>query len=469
MSESTFDVVVIGSGPGGYVSAIRCAQLGLKTALVEKSKHLGGTCLNVGCIPSKALLHSTEMLHFAKDQAASHGFDIPTVNVDIAKMMERKTKVVDQLRGGVQQLTSKRGIENIHGAAKLIGDGKIEVTSEEGTKTIEAKHIIIATGSSIIELPFLKFNDETIVSSDDAIAFPEIPEKLVVVGGGAIGLELGSVWSRLGSEVTVIEFLPRIAPTFDEDVSKMVERIFKKQGIKFETNTKCTGVKMNDGDGKAVLTAEKKGKEVEYAADKILVAVGRKPFSEGLGLENVGITLDEKGRIPVDGHFKTSAAGIYAIGDVIPGPMLAHKAEEEGVAVAEMIAGKAGHVNYEVIPNVIYTEPEVASVGITESQAKEQGIAFNSGKFPLAANGRAIATDATDGFVKVIADKETDKLLGIQIIGKGASEMIASCVTHMEYGGSAEDIARTIHAHPTISESIKEAALAVSKTSIHSL
>ena len=469
MSESSFDVVVIGSGPGGYVSAIRCAQLGLKTALVEKSKHLGGTCLNVGCIPSKALLHSTEMLHFAKDQAASHGFEIPTVNVDIAKMMERKTKVVDQLRGGVQQLTSKRGIENIHGTAKLIGDGKIEVTSEEGSKTIDAKHIIIATGSSIIELPFLKFDGETIVSSDDAIAFSEVPEKLVVVGGGAIGLELGSVWSRLGSEVTVIEFLPRIAPTFDEDVSKMTERIFKKQGIKFETNTKCTGVKIPEGDGKAVLTAEKKGKEVEYEADKILVAVGRKPFSEGLGLENVGIALDEKGRIPVDAHFKTSAAGVYAIGDVIPGPMLAHKAEEEGVAVAEMIAGKAGHVNYDVIPNVIYTEPEVASVGITEAQAKDQGIAFNSGKFPLAANGRAIATDATDGFVKVIAEKETDKLLGVQIIGKGASEMIASCVTHMEYGGSAEDIARTIHAHPTISESIKEAALAVSKSSIHSL
>ena len=469
MSQESFDIVVIGSGPGGYVSAIRCAQLGFKTALIEKSKHLGGTCLNVGCIPSKALLHSTEMLHFAKDQAASHGFDIPTVNIDIAKLMERKSKVVDQLRGGVQQLTSKRGIENIHGAAKLLGDGKIEISSEAGAQVIEAKNIIIATGSSIIELPFLKFDGETIVSSDDAIAFDEIPEKLVVVGGGAIGLELGSVWSRLGSEVTVVEFLPKIAPTFDDDVSKMVERIFKKQGLKFETNTKCTGVRMPDGEGKAILTAEKKGKEVEYEADKILVAVGRKPHTEGLGLENVGISLDEKGRIPVDSHFKTSAPGIYAIGDVIPGPMLAHKAEEEGVAVAELLAGKAGHVNYDVIPNVIYTEPEVASVGITEQQAKEHGLSVNTGKFPLAANGRAIATDATDGFVKVIADSATDKLLGIQIISKGASEMIASSVTHMEYGGSAEDIARTIHAHPTISESIKEAALAVSKSSIHSL
>ncbi|MDP4880058.1 MAG: FAD-dependent oxidoreductase, partial [Opitutales bacterium] len=331
---------------------------------------------------------------------------------------------------------------------------------------IEGKHIILATGSSTIELPFLKFDGKTVVSSDQAIAFDQVPAKLAVVGAGAIGLELGSVWARLGAKVDVIEFLPAIAPTFDKDVSKMAERLFKKQGLNFHLQTKVTGIKKSKGTH--ILTAEKGDKTIEFEVDKVLVAVGRKPYTEGLGLETVGITTDDKGRITVDAHYKTTADGVYAIGDVIPGPMLAHKAEEEAVACVERIAGQAGHVNYDVIPNVIYTEPEISSVGITEAQAKEQGIAIKSGKFNFAGNGRAIASDGTDGFVKVIADKATDKLLGVQIIGKGASELIASAVTHMEYGGSAEDIARTIHAHPTMSEALKEAAMAVDGNSIHS-
>ena len=466
---NTFDYVVIGSGPGGYVSAIRAAQLGFKTALIEKSEHLGGTCLNVGCIPSKALLHSTEILHAAQHSAADNGFEFSDVKVNINKLMEKKSKVVDQLRGGVAALTSKRGIEIIKGTGKLSGEGKIEVTQGKDKQTIGAKHIIIATGSSTVELPFLPFDGKTVVGSDEAIAFDEVPEELIVVGAGAIGLELGSVWSRLGSKVTVIEFLNKVAPTYEDDISKLAQRIFKKQGLQFELGTRCTGVRMPDKDGKAILLAEKGDKKLQFEADKILVAVGRKPFTEGLGLDSVGIQVDEKGRIPVDDHFKTTAPGVYAIGDVIPGPMLAHKAEEEAVAIAEMLAGKAGHVNYDVIPNVVYTEPEIASVGISQQQAKEQGIAVNVGKFNLAGNGRAIATDATDGLVKIIADKETDKLLGIQVIAKGASEIIASAVAHMEYGGSAEDIARTVHAHPTITESVKEAAMAVSKSAIHAL
>jgi dihydrolipoamide dehydrogenase len=348
----------------------------------------------------------------------------------------------------------------------LAGDRKVRIKEKNDETVLTGKHIIIATGSSTIELPFLKFDGETVVSSDQAIAFDQVPKKLAVVGAGAIGLELGSVWARLGSQVEVIEFLPTIAPTFDKDVSKMAERLFKKQGLNFHLNTKVTGLKK--AKGKTILTAEKDGKAIQFEADKILVAVGRKPYTDRLGLEVVGIETDEKGRIPVDKHFKTSADGIYAIGDVIPGPMLAHKAEEEGVACVERIAGQAGHVNYDVIPNVIYTDPEIASVGLTEAAAKEAGIEFKSGKFNFAGNGRAIASDATDGFAKVTACKKTDKILGVQVIGKGASELIAAAVTHMEYGGSAEDLGRTIHAHPTLSEALKEAALAVDGNAIHS-
>ncbi|MGB0414298.1 MAG: dihydrolipoyl dehydrogenase [Coraliomargarita sp.] len=468
MSETQqFDLVVIGSGPGGYVAAIRSAQLGFKTAIVEKNPTLGGTCLNVGCIPSKALLHSTEMFHFAGHGAADHGIDLTNLSISIEKLMAKKDKTVEQLCGGVAHLMKANKIEVFTGLGSLEGEGKVRVSGGKEDALISAKHIVVATGSSVIDLPFLPQDGETVVSSTEAIAFEKAPEKLAVVGAGAIGLELGSVWARLGSEVTVVEFLPAVAAAYDKDVSKMAERLFKKQGLNFHLSTKVTGLKKDAG--KTYLTAEdKKGEVLEIEADKILVAVGRKPNTDGLGLKTVGITTDEKGRIPVDKHFKTSVDGVYAIGDVIAGPMLAHKAEEEGVACVERIAGQAGHVNYDVIPNVIYTEPEIASVGITEAQAKEQGIAIKTGKFNFAANGRAIASDGTDGFVKVIADKETDRLLGVQVISKGASELIANAVSHMEYGGSAEDLGRTIHAHPTMSEAMKEAALAVDGNAIHS-
>ncbi len=464
--ENNFELIVIGSGPGGYVAAIRGAQLGLKTAIIEKDAHLGGTCLNVGCIPSKALLHSTEMYHFAGHGADSHGIDLSSLSISIEKLMEKKTKTVDQLRNGVKHLMKANKIKVFSGLGMIAGDSKVRVQGKNEETNLVGKHIILATGSSTVELPFLPFDGETVVSSDQAIAFDKVPAKLAVVGGGAIGLELGSVWARLGAEVNVVEFLPTIAPTFDKDVSKMAERLFKKQGLSFHLSTKVTGVKTEKG--KTVLTAEKGGKPVEFEADKILVAVGRKPYTEGLGLETAGIKVDEKGRIPVDAHFKTSVSGIYAIGDVIDGPMLAHKAEEEAVACVERIVGQAGHVNYDVIPNVIYTEPEISSVGLTEVAAKAQDIEVKVGKFNFAGNGRAIATDATEGFAKVLACKKTDKLIGVQVISKSASELIASAVTHMEYGGSAEDLARTIHAHPTLSEALKEAAMAVDGNSIHS-
>ncbi|MCH6256195.1 dihydrolipoyl dehydrogenase [Puniceicoccaceae bacterium K14] len=464
MSEETkFDVAVIGAGPGGYVAAIRANQLGLKTVLIEKRKKLGGTCLNVGCIPSKALLHMSEHYEFAQHSAKANGIELGSVELNLGTVMKKKDKVVSGLTGGIDMLIKKGGITRLEGHASLKGNQKIDIDGKE----IQATHIILATGSSIVELPFLPFDGEKIISSDHGIALKEVPENLVVIGAGAIGLELGSVWARYGSKVTVVEFLPKIAAGCDSDISKLLEREFKKQGMTFHTNTKVTGAK--EVDGKLIVTAEKKGKEIEIEADKVLVSVGRKPYTENLGLETVGVETDEKGRVKVDAHFKTNVAGVYAIGDIIAGPMLAHKAEEEGVALAEMLAGKAGHVNYDVIPSVIYTEPEVATVGISEDQAKEQGIDVNVGKFPLAANGRALATDATTGMAKIIACAKTDKILGGAIVAKGASEMISEVVTHMEYGGSAEDLGRTIHAHPTISEAVKEAGLAVSKSAIHSL
>ncbi len=467
MTEAIFDLIVIGSGPGGYVCAIRAAQLGLKTALVEKDPYLGGTCMNVGCIPSKALLHSTEVFHQTAETAKSHGIETGPVSIDLQKLMDKKDGVVNRLRKGVEALLKGRKIKIYNGFGRLAGKGAIEVLSESGPEKIEAKNIVLATGSKIVELPFLKFDGNTVVSSDQAIAFDKVPEKLVVVGGGAIGLELGSVWNRLGSEVSIIEFLPNIAPTFDPDVSKRAMRLFKKQGMSINTSAKVTGLEKRDG--KTVVLVEKKGAISEYEADKVLICVGRKPFNEGLGLEEAGVSITAQGFIKTDTGFLTSAPGIFAIGDTIEGPMLAHKAEEEGVAVAEIIAGRHGEVNYKTIPNVIYTDPEIAGVGITETEAKENNTAIKVGKFSLAANGRAIATDAQDGFVKVIADAQTDRLLGVQILAKNASELIASAVAHMEYGGSAEDMARTVHAHPTLSEALKEAALAVDKASIHSL
>lgn len=464
---SAFDVLVIGAGPGGYVCAFRAAQLGLRVGLIEKESSLGGTCLNIGCIPSKALLHSTELLVAARDHGAAHGLSFGEVKVDLDKMLARKDEVVRKLTGGIAQLAKGRKVEVIHGRGHLLGGGRVEVTSQDGAKVIEARNIVIATGSVPVELPFLPFDRRTVVSSTEALAFDKVPKRLVVVGGGAIGLELGSVWARLGSEVTIVEFLPRIAAFYDEDVTRLAERIFKKQGLRIQTGTEVTGLRKVRGG--VQLLARKGEEELSFNADKVLVSVGRMPCTEGLGLEGAGVKLDERSRIVVDKHLRTSAEGVWAIGDVVPGPMLAHKAEEEGVAVAERIAGKAGHVNYEAIPNVIYTDPEIASVGLTQEEAKKRDIPVKVGKFHFGANGRALATDAADGMVKVIAHAETDRLLGVQIIGRQASELIAEAVAHIEYGGSAEDMGRTVHAHPTLSESLKEAALAVDKSAIHAL
>ena len=469
MPKAPYDLAVIGAGPGGYVAAIRAAQLGLTTALIDKRATLGGTCLNIGCIPSKALLHLSEQYHFTSHEAASVGIRTGKVGLDLGKMMKRKEVVVDGLVKGVGMLVSKRGITCIQGTARLAGPTSIIVTTDKGDEEISATHIILATGSVPVELPFLPFDGKTVVSSDEALSFDRVPDKLVVVGAGAIGLELGSVWSRLGSDVTVVELLPRAAAGFDEDVCKGLERALKRQGLKLELSTKVSGYKKGTGKSPAVLQAEKNGKSLEFPADKILVAVGRRPYTNGLGLEDVGITLDEAGRVPTDEHLRTSVESIHAIGDVVAGPMLAHKGEEEGVAVAESLAGQAGHVNYDVIPNVIYTDPEVAGVGLTESQARERGLTISVGKFPMAANGRALATGSTEGFAKVIADAESDRILGVQILGRNASELTAEAVAHLEYGGSAEDLARTVHAHPTLSEALKEAGMSVSKSAIHSL
>ena len=465
----SFDLIVIGAGPGGYVCAFRAAQLGLKVALVDKSPTLGGTCLNVGCIPSKALLHSSEQFAFAKTHAAAHGIKLASVELDLPALLKKKDDVVTKLVGGVAQLAKARKITVITGAASFVSANTISVVGSQlagapsATQELTAKNIVIATGSAPVELPFMKFDGQTVVSSDHAIAFDSVPKKLVVVGGGAIGLELGSVRSRLGADVTVVEFLPKIIATYDDDIVRNFTRILQKQNLKIEVNAKVTGY------ANGVLTAERGAEKLSFPADKVLVAVGRRPFTDGLALEKAGVQLDEKKRIKVDAHLKTTAAGVWAIGDAVAGPMLAHKAEEDGVAVAEWIAGKAGHVNWDLVPAIVYTEPEVASVGLGEDAAKAAGRAINVGKFNFAANGRAIANDATDGYVKIIADAKTDKILGAQILGRNAGELIGEIVTHMEYGGSAEDLARTIHAHPTMGEAVKEAALAVSKSAIHAI
>ena len=459
MSQSSFDLIVIGAGPGGYVCAFRAAQLGLNVALIEKHSALGGTCLNVGCIPSKALLHSSEHFAFVRDHASAHGIEVASPKIDIAKLMAKKEAVVTKLTGGVAQLAKARKVKVITGEAKFTDAKTVKVGDESHT----AKHIVIATGSAPVELPFMPFDGETVVSSDHAIGFDTVPEKLVVVGGGAIGLELGSVWARLGSEVTVVEFLPQIAGASDKDIVRNFTRILKGQGLTIEVGAKVTGYK----DG--VLTAERGDEKLSFPADKVLVSVGRRPFTDNLGLETAGVELDEKKRIKVGTKLKTNIDGIYAIGDVVAGPMLAHKAEEDGVAVAEWIAGKAGHINWDLVPAIIYTNPEIAMVGIGEDVAKAAGIKVKVGKFNFAANGRAIAADTDDGFVKIIADAESDKILGAQILGHNAGELISEVVTHMEYGGSAEDLGRTIHAHPTMSEAVKEAGLAVSKCAIHAL
>jgi len=464
----SYDLIVIGTGPGGYVCAIRAAQLGMKVAVVEKRATHGGTCLNVGCIPSKALLHASHRFEEAGHSFAKMGIGVGTPKLDMAAFLKFKDDAIDGNVKGVEFLLKKNKIEAFHGTGRIAGSGKVEVKGADGkSQTLETKAIVIATGSDVTRLKGVETDGKRIVTSDEAIALPKVPGKLVVVGAGVIGLELGSVWRRLGSKVTVVEFLDRILPGMDNEVARQSQRLFEKQGMTFKLGAKVTGV---DSSGKALKVSVEpaKGGDAETLdADIVLVAIGRVPYTEGLGLKEAGIELDERGRVKTDAHFATSLNGVYAIGDVIAGPMLAHKAEDEGVAVAEMLAGKAGHVNYDAIPGVVYTDPEIASVGKTEEELKAQGIAYNSGKFPFTANGRAKANQTTDGFVKILADAKTDRVLGVHIIGPEAGTLIAEAVVAMEFGGSAEDIARTCHAHPTLNEAVKEAALAVDKRAIH--
>src|SRR6266478_6211708 len=461
-----FDVVIIGSGPGGYIAAIRAGQLGLKTALVEKNKELGGTCLNVGCIPSKALLTSSDHFMFAKKEAEKHGVVFDGVHVDLGKMQQRKDKVVKTFTGGVRALMKTNKVTVFEGLGTITAPGKVSVKSSDGkTQELETKNIVIATGSASVELPFAKFDGKTIVTSTEALTFSEAPKKLLVIGAGAIGLELGSVWNRLGSDVTMLEFLPRIAVGFDLELSNLLQRLLTAQGITFHLETKVSAVKVENG--RATVTAIKNNEELKFEADKVLVSVGRRPFSDGLGAERVGVEFDEKKRIKVDKNFRTNVEGIYAIGDVIAGPMLAHKAEDEGIACIEIIAGKAGHVNYQAIAGIIYTNPELAGVGLTEDQAKEQGIDVRIGKFPFRANSRALSVDDVEGMVKFVADAKTDRVLGAHILHHLASELIPEAVSVIEFGGSSEDIGRTTHSHPTLSEAVREAALNVEKRALH--
>ncbi|HUO09212.1 MAG TPA: dihydrolipoyl dehydrogenase [Phycisphaerae bacterium] len=466
MAESAFDMIVIGAGPGGYVCAIRAAQLGLKVACIDKESRFGGTCLRIGCIPSKALLDASEKLYVAKNHFAEMGITVDNPRVDLKTMMARKDKVVDILTSGVSALMKKNKIEKVVGTARFAGVGKVAVDGPDGKRELTAKHIVIATGSAPAELPFMKFDGKRIISSDQAIALEAVPGNMVVIGGGAIGLELGSVWSRLGSKVTVLEMLPTLVAGSDEEMGRNLEKVLKKQGVAIYTQAKVTGTK--EENGKLSVTFEWEGKQMAEPAEVVLVAVGRRTYTDGLGLETVGVNLDNRKRIEVDAHYRTSVAGVYAIGDVIAGPMLAHKAEDEGIACAELIAGKAGHVNYNIIPAVVYTAPELAWVGKTEEQLKTEGIPYASGKFNFRVNGRALAMDETDGFAKVLAHAQTDRILGIHILGAQASSMISEGAAVMEFAGSAEDLARTCHAHPTLPEAVKEAALAALKRPINS-
>ena len=462
MTES-YDVIVIGGGPGGYVCAIRAAQLGLRTACVEKSATLGGTCLNIGCIPSKALLQSSENYEEARHAFADHGVLVDGVKLDLARMMARKGEVVGANVKGVEFLFRKNKVAWIKGEGRIAAPGLVEVNGD----TYAARSIVIATGSESLTLPGVEVDEDAIVTSTGALELDEVPKRLAVIGGGYIGLELGSVWRRLGAEVTVIEYLDRLVPGMDSEIAKQFERTLGRQGVKFRLGTKVVGARRGNDGVTLTLDPAKGGEPEEMQADVVLVAIGRRPYTAGLGLDQVGVALDERGRVKVDGHYATSVPGIYAIGDVIAGPMLAHKAEEEGVACAERIAGQAGHVNYAVIPGVVYTWPEVASIGQTEDALKQQGTAYRVGKFPFTANGRARAMGSTDGFVKILADQETDRILGAHIIGPDAGTLIAELATAMEFGASSEDVARTCHAHPSLSEAVKEAALAVENRAIH--
>jgi len=464
-----FDFTVIGSGPGGYVAAIRAAQLGMKVAVVEKWATFGGTCLNIGCIPSKALLHATELFEEAGHSFSQLGIDIPAPVLNLPQMMNHKTETVASNVNGVEYLFKKNKITAFRGIGSIAAPGKVLVTPQSGpTQTIETKNIVIATGSVSANLPGIEIDEKQIVTSTGAIALDKVPERMLVIGAGVIGLELGSVWNRLGSKVTVVEFLDRILPGMDSEAARQFQRMLQKQGFEFKLGQKVAGIdKQEDGSLKVRIEPAAGGNAEFLDVDVALVAIGRKPYTEGLGLEIVGIALDERGRVRTDAHYKTSVDGIYAIGDVIAGPMLAHKAEDEGIAVAEIIAGQAGHVNYGAIPSVVYTNPEIATVGKTEDELKAEGIDYKVGKFPFTANGRAKAMLATQGFVKILADVATDRVLGATIVGKNAGEMIHELTVLMEFSGAGEDLARTTHAHPTLSEAIREAALMLGDGAIH--
>jgi dihydrolipoamide dehydrogenase len=457
---ASFDLIVLGGGPAGYTAAIRAAQLELNTAIIDQREVLGGTCLNIGCIPSKALLVSSDHVRFARHQAQNHGLKFDNVSVDLERMMQRKSQVVRQLTQGLEFLMKKNKITRLRGAGQVVAPGKVALRkADEGIEEHTANHVILATGSAPMDLPNVAFDGEIVVTSEEALSFAEVPEELLVIGAGAIGLEMGSVWSRLGSKVTFVEFLPRIAAFLDPDVTRPLQKSLEAEGITFHLETVVRSVTVEKNTG--IASAETKDKQaLQFRANKILVAVGRKPYLEGAVAKDLGLRLTERGRIAVDQRFRTNLPGIYAIGDVIEGPMLAHKGEEDGSACAEFIAGKPAHVNYDLVPNIIYTDPEVATVGLTEETAKRSDRKVKIGKFPFVANGRALANDQSSGFVKILADARTDKLLGAQILGSSASELVSEVVSVMEFGGSAEDLGRTIHAHPTMSEAVKEAALA---------
>jgi dihydrolipoamide dehydrogenase len=463
---ATYDLVVIGTGPGGYVCAVRAAQLGMKVAVVEKDPTLGGTCLNVGCMPSKALLHASEMFEEAAHSFAKMGVSVPTPKLDLPAMMNFKQQGIDGNVKGVEFLMKKNKIDVIQGKGKILGPGKVEVTGSK-TQLVETKNIVIATGSDIARLKGIEIDEKRIVSSTGALSLAGVPGKLLIVGAGVIGLELGSVWHRLGAEVVVVEFLDRILPGIDGEIAKQFQRILEKHGFAFKLGAKVTGIDTSGNRLAAKVEPAAGGPSETLEADVVLVCIGRVPYTEGLGLKEAGVALDNRGRVQIDQHFATSVKGVYAIGDVVAGPMLAHKAEDEGVAVAEILAGQAGHVNYDVIPGVVYTTPEVSTVGKTEEELKQAGVTYTVGKFPFTANGRSKVNQTTEGFVKVLADAKTDRVLGVHIIGREAGEMIHEAAVLMEFGGSAEDLARTCHAHPTRSEAIKEAALAVGKRAIH--
>ena len=465
-----YDVVVIGTGPGGYVCAIKAAQLGLKTAVIEKRATFGGTCLNIGCIPSKALLHASEVFHEAGHSHATLGVDVGTPKLNLPAMLAHKDATVEANVNGVAFLFKKNKIDTFMGTGKILAAGKVSVTAEDGTvQEIETKNIVIATGSDVAGIPGVnvEFDEKIIISSTGALELDKVPESLVVVGGGVIGLELGSVWARLGSKVTVVEYLDKILGPMDGEVSRQFQRMLEKQGIEFKMSAKVTGVEKSGKGAKITFEPVKGGEAQTIEADVVLVSTGRKPYTDGAGLKEAGVAVDDRGRVAIDDHWQTNIPGIYAIGDVVEGAMLAHKAEDEGIAVAEILAGQVGHVNYDAIPSVVYTQPEVASVGKTEEELKAAGIEYKAGKFPFTANGRARAMLHTDGFVKILADKASDRVLGVHILGYGAGEMIHEATVLMEFGGSSEDLARTTHAHPTMSEAVREAALATFFKPIH--